>query len=292
MAKKTDSTKVVAALSTKGGTGKTTLIANIAGALAELNKKVLAIDADLGQPSLSSYYPLKSPLKNKNLSDFMEALIEAGDADTDVINQTEIDNLDVILSAGDMDREVKLRQFMDASLLLSDVVKKYRAKYDYIFIDTSGSAALLSSSAIVAADIILLPVRPEMISARELVRGTVDLIRRAVPMRKRFNMSAPKIFCVFNGVGHTRDCAEVVKALRHNSHEFKDIDLRYLKNMVYQRSVFNVAASRCCTLSKALTRSEARKDNSALKCIYNVVSEVGIPTRNWENIVYEQKNAS
>lgn len=49
--------KVISIISTKGGVGKTTLSANLAGYLSSINKKILMIDAD-PQPSLSSYFKL------------------------------------------------------------------------------------------------------------------------------------------------------------------------------------------------------------------------------------------
>ncbi|RMM42295.1 ParA family protein, partial [Pseudomonas amygdali] len=49
---------VTSLLSTKGGVGKTTLAANLGGFCADAGLKVLLIDMDPVQPSLSSYYPM------------------------------------------------------------------------------------------------------------------------------------------------------------------------------------------------------------------------------------------
>ena len=49
---------VISAVSTKGGVGKTTLIANLAGLMADLGFRVLMVDADV-QPSLTKYYELE-----------------------------------------------------------------------------------------------------------------------------------------------------------------------------------------------------------------------------------------
>ena len=45
-------------LSTKGGVGKTTVAANLAGFLADAGYRVLLVDADI-QPTLSSYYAMR-----------------------------------------------------------------------------------------------------------------------------------------------------------------------------------------------------------------------------------------
>jgi len=44
---------IISVTNSKGGVGKTTLVANLSGFLADLGKRVLAVDADI-QPTLSS----------------------------------------------------------------------------------------------------------------------------------------------------------------------------------------------------------------------------------------------
>ena len=78
-------------LSPKGGTGKSTLTANIAGFLANFGYKVLMVDAD-PQQTLSSHYAMDK------VADFgFRRLIEEVSTE-DVISTTAIDNLDLIYS--------------------------------------------------------------------------------------------------------------------------------------------------------------------------------------------------
>lgn len=60
--------KKIAIISTKGGVEKTTLTANLGGALADLGQRVLLIDTDQ-QQTLSKYYniALKAPFGLKEL---------------------------------------------------------------------------------------------------------------------------------------------------------------------------------------------------------------------------------
>ncbi len=51
-------TKVVPVVSTKGGEGKSTQAANLAGFLADAGIKTFIIDGDHAQPTASSIYPL------------------------------------------------------------------------------------------------------------------------------------------------------------------------------------------------------------------------------------------
>lgn len=50
--------KISAVVSTKGGVGKTTIEANLGAFCADAGLRVLLIDLDPAQPSLSSYYQL------------------------------------------------------------------------------------------------------------------------------------------------------------------------------------------------------------------------------------------
>lgn len=54
--------KVIGIVSFKGGVGKTSCTANLACALAKLNKKVLAVDSNFSSPNLGLNFGLLSPL--------------------------------------------------------------------------------------------------------------------------------------------------------------------------------------------------------------------------------------
>ena len=77
--------------STKGGVGKTTLTANLAGFLADAGQQVLLVDADI-QPTLSSYYPLA-----QQADAGLHQLITTGSIDG-TISRTRIPGLDIVIS--------------------------------------------------------------------------------------------------------------------------------------------------------------------------------------------------
>ncbi len=66
---------ILSAAATKGGVGKTTLIANVSAVLADIGLRVLMIDCDV-QPSLSKYYPRCSwsSLRYRSICCYMPAL--------------------------------------------------------------------------------------------------------------------------------------------------------------------------------------------------------------------------
>ena len=86
--------KRIVLLSTKGGTGKTTLSANIAGVLAEVNQKVLMIDVDLRQPTLSDYFKIDSDSR-LGIDHFLRAPSNEWFA---AISKKQFPNLDIVLN--------------------------------------------------------------------------------------------------------------------------------------------------------------------------------------------------
>ena len=166
----------VTVTSTKGGVGKTTLSANLGGLLADLGQRVLLVDAD-AQPTLSSYYPL-----THQATCGLSSLITTGHA-TDVISHTPIEKLDVIYSD---DPEGKLQSWIlhtpDGRVRLKNLLTAFDADYDVILIDTQGAVGPLQDAAVLAADLLLSPIPPEILSAREFSRGTVQMLERLRPM--------------------------------------------------------------------------------------------------------------
>ena len=162
--------------STKGGVGKTTLTANLGGILADLGQKVLLIDAD-PQPTLSSY----TPLLTRGQAGLTRLIVQA-DVD-DVISQTQIDGLDLIFSE---DPEGILRDWIrdavDGRVRLKHILTQLDDRYDFILIDTQGAVSPLQDAAVVAADLLLSPIPPELLSAREFVRGTIAMLERLKPL--------------------------------------------------------------------------------------------------------------
>lgn len=169
---------ILCIVSTKGGVGKTTLTANLGGYLADLGQRVLLVDAD-PQPTLSTYYALEEQAP-AGLTDLIVDTRTEG-----VVSRTALAGLDLIYSD---DPEGRLGNW-----ILHDPAGRIRLKqalglpcfeaaYDLILIDTQGAVGPLQDAAVAAADLLLSPIPPEILSAREFVRGTVAMIERLKPM--------------------------------------------------------------------------------------------------------------
>lgn len=162
--------------STKGGVGKTTLTANLGGLLADLGQQVLLVDADV-QPTLSSYYSLSQRAGLGLTSLITEGITE------DVVSHTTIPSLDLVLSD---DPEGRLQNWIlhtpDGRVRLKHLLARFDRDYDFILLDTQGAVGPLQDSAVLAADLLLSPIPPEILSAREFARGTVQMLDRLRPM--------------------------------------------------------------------------------------------------------------
>jgi len=165
-------------VSTKGGVGKTTLTANLGGILADSGFRVLLIDAD-PQPTLSSYYPLDHRADHG----LMEFLVNS--SVDQAVSQTTIENLDIVLS-NDPDGKLCdwIRDAPDGRVRLKYILSLLENRYDFVLIDTQGAVGPLQDAAVAAADFMLSPIPPEILSAREFVRGTVSMIQRLEPMAR------------------------------------------------------------------------------------------------------------
>jgi chromosome partitioning related protein ParA len=163
--------------STRGGVGKTTLTANLGAYLADLGQTALLVDAD-PQPTLSSFFPLRHRAPGGLTRLMVEAACE------DVVSQTTLDRLDLVYS-DDPDGKLRdwIRDAVDGRVRLKHLLDRPPfAHYDVILIDTQDAVGPLQDAAVAAADILLSPIPPEILSAREFVRGTVTMLERLRPM--------------------------------------------------------------------------------------------------------------
>ena len=165
--------------STKGGVGKTTLTANLGALLADMGLRVLLIDADV-QPSLSKYFPLATAKRAAGLTE----VIVRGEVTEQCITATLYQNLDIVVSD---DPEGNLPHW-----LLNRIDRGFRLRfalqspavagaYDCVLIDTQGAVGPLQDAAVLAADILVSPITPEILSAREFKDGTMELLDRLEP---------------------------------------------------------------------------------------------------------------
>ncbi len=163
----------------KGGTGKTTSAVNTAAALAEQGKRVLLIDLDQ-QASATKYLGIDPDTTPMNISQVfiqnvpLRLTIKPSNFGFDVIPSHELMSaVEAMLESG------KDEQILREKLNVID------ADYDYILLDTPPGKAMLTFNAIVAANLVLVPVSAE----RMAIDGLADLIKHLhTVLWRRFNL--------------------------------------------------------------------------------------------------------
>ncbi|MCF6236940.1 MAG: ParA family protein [Gammaproteobacteria bacterium] len=234
--------KKYALVSTKGGVGKTTLTANLGGILADMGQKTLVIDAD-HQQSLSSYFKLSHKAPGG-----LHQLVTSASAE-DCISRTEIPNLDIILS-DDPEKTINtwIRQSSSHFQYLHAALLKLDDQYDYIIIDTKGADGTgeLQEMAIRASDVLLSPIAPEWIAAKEFIRNTVGMLHRLEPPPgiQTGLPSIPPMFGLIYGLDRTSDTDLAAQELRKAFYMESRGKISILETVVPSMAAYNQATGR------------------------------------------------
>lgn len=213
--------KVISVISTKGGVGKTTTAANLGGLVADAGLRVLLIDLDV-QPTLSSYFELT----HRARGGIYELLAFNEQRPEQLISRTVIEGLDLILSNDDRgELNTLLLHAPDGRLRLRHLLPTLAPLYDLVLIDTQGARSVMLEMALLASNMALSPVTPEILAARELRRGTLQLIEDIAPYR-HLGIEPPALHLLINRVHPVSSNARLIQqALREMFQEHVGADV-------------------------------------------------------------------
>ena len=201
------------------------------------------IDADIRQPTLSSYYPLD----NEAPGGIYELIAQNELDPAIIISHTSITGLDIIISNDPRGELMSLLQAApDGVIRLRHLVRQITG-YDVILIDTIGARTIALEMVLLASDLIISPVLPEMLSAREFLRGTLQMYRDLQPFT-RYGIPLPPLKAVINKLDHTNDAREIhhnlLQVLQHKQKEQKLlVPTEILMTPVYASVAYRRAAS-------------------------------------------------
>ena len=261
--------RVISVVSTKGGVGKTTIAANLGGLLADAGLRVLLLDLD-SQPTLSSYYAL-SQKADVGAYEFIAFNLTTP---AQFISKTVITGLDLILSNDDQGRLGSLLIYApDGRLRLRNLLSILRPHYDLLLIDTQGARSVLLEVALLASDLALSPITPEMLAARELRRGTLKLLSELEPF-SHLGISPPPLRLLLNQVNANRvDSRMIINGLRESFAKVTNISV--LDTVVPDRVAYLNAASLGLPAHRIETRqSRERRSSSALETMQALAIEL------------------
>jgi len=152
--------KVIVVANNKGGVGKTTT-AETMGTILALNKKVLLVDID-SQANLTT-----NNIKGCHKTIF--DAITAQNASLPIYHVT--NNLDITAADARLATvEFAVTDRPNKEYILKSLIDKERNKYDYIIIDCAPSFSYLTITAIIAADLAVIPVTAESIPIKGLAQ--------------------------------------------------------------------------------------------------------------------------
>ncbi len=165
---------VIVVTNQKGGVGKTTTCAALTGIFRSRGKRVLAIDMD---PQGNLSFSLGAEDEGYTIHDVM-----TGDCDIrEAIKTTHICDVitsNILLSGSELELTSERREF-----ILKDILQIVKYSYDYIIIDTPPALSILTINAYTAADDLIIPMTPEILS----LQGIAQLRETILAVKKYYN---------------------------------------------------------------------------------------------------------
>jgi chromosome partitioning protein len=170
--------RTIAVLNQKGGVGKTTTVANIAGALAMKGLKVGAVDLD---PQAHLTIHLGVDIKNAGTGAYDVLTKSTNPAEAMVEVRPNLwllgANIDLVGA------ESELVSVVGREIILREALETVKDDYDYIIIDCPPSLGLLTLNALAAAKEAFIPVQPHFLA----LQGFGTLLQTIMLVGRRIN---------------------------------------------------------------------------------------------------------
>ncbi len=234
----------ITVFSYRGGTGKSTLAANMGILFSKMGLKTILVDLDLYSPQLLYMFDLapKTYLNDYYSNRLPELKAKRGrSADlNEIIIQSSFSNLDLILS----DPELSLQEDLilhstniehDLFPFMLDFSAKLKTSYDIIIFDTPAQLNYYSLHAIILADLVIGSITPTKANI-EGIKRIVKILRGRI-MSKRFDL-----FVSMVTPRYTIDREKMLDKLKSNFIELgieRCIFLDYSIEISYRDQVFN-----------------------------------------------------
>jgi chromosome partitioning protein len=173
--------RVIAIANQKGGVGKTTTTLNLAYALGEMGKRVLVIDADQQATATegAGLDPITVQDERRGLEDVLFGETPIRDA---IVSRGRFDILPCTIALA----EAQIKILLDPDngrYVLRERLETVQHQYDFVLIDCPPELALITVTALIAADQVLIPTK----ASRYDVRGIPLIIDTIAKIKRRQN---------------------------------------------------------------------------------------------------------
>ena len=169
--------RTIAVLNQKGGVGKTTTVANIAAALAEMGLKVVVLDLD-PQSHLTIHLGVTPQIAG---SGSYKVLTQSAGFEQEIM----LVRPNLWLLPADINlvgAESELVSVVGRETILREALRVAQDNFDYAMIDCAPSLGLLTLNALAAVDEVLIPLQPHFLALQGLGKllQTVGLVNKRI----------------------------------------------------------------------------------------------------------------
>lgn len=270
---------ILPVVSTKGGEGKSTQSANLAGFLADAGLRTLLIDGDHAQPTASNIFPLtyEAPA---GLFELLMRTVDLSHPDN-IISRTAIDGLDLIVS-NDPHEQLKTAMLHapDGRLRLRNVLQHpLFQSYDVIVVDSQGARSVMLEMIVLSAtESVVGMVNPVLPDVREFIRGTVNVMENLLPYRE-LGIPLPKVRTLVNCMDYTALARQTLVELTDiiNSGRYSKVlpegAVTLLSTQIYDLNIYKQGHAAGQPVHR-LEKASARRSDSALVTMHSLACEL------------------
>lgn len=165
---------IIAVTNTKGGVGKTTTSVNLATGLAARNRRTLIVDLDPQGHSTRCF------LKEQPDRDVSDLIMEKPSQAARYVLPTDYESLDIVAATDRLTETAELLQTrIRREERLAKALGHVTDDYDYVVVDCPPVLGVLAYNALVAADLLIVPVQPGV----GAITGLDHLLETAAELR-------------------------------------------------------------------------------------------------------------